>query len=259
MSLQGKPYAAYAAVYDRTGQSRFSLKMLSYAKTLWDNEWPRSVLDLGCGTGAAAVALALRDVRVVGIDNSPEMLDVARRRAERWGARVTWVLADFRDYSLKRDIAIEGLFDAAICFYDAINYCLTEQDLEAFLRRAALHVRVGGSILFDCISTFGIKHAWGNSTEAKAEADMVRVWQASYDKPSGRGRLDITYLIRDEAQPDCWRRFDEAHVHRGYDPLDIHAALRSTGWEPRKTHVCFHYEPVTLTTYRVAYLAVRRA
>ena len=40
------------------------------------------VLDLGTGTGRAAIALARRGARVTGIDASSGMLTMARRRAE---------------------------------------------------------------------------------------------------------------------------------------------------------------------------------
>ncbi len=246
------PYEAYAAVYDRTGQSRFSLRMLGYARDLWGGEWPRSVLDLGCGTGAAAVALALRDVRVTGLDRSAEMLACARERADRWGTKVQWVEADYRDF------ALEDRFDAVICFYDAINYCLTEHDLEAVLRNAAHHVRPGGTIFFDCITSYGIRHAWGNQVDARVDDDMVRLWRASFNRESSFGRLDITYFVRNPDDPACWRRFDEGHVHRGYDAVEVHAALRNAGWEPRASHQCFSVDPITVMTYRGAYLAVKR-
>lgn len=38
------------------------------------------VLDLGCGTGSLAVRLAARGLHVTGVDLSPEMLELARRR-----------------------------------------------------------------------------------------------------------------------------------------------------------------------------------
>jgi trans-aconitate 2-methyltransferase len=53
---------------------------------------PREIWDLGCGTGEHAAVLAARHptARVHGLDSSPDMLDVARRRE----ARVDWVLGD---------------------------------------------------------------------------------------------------------------------------------------------------------------------
>src|SRR5262245_22068445 len=37
------------------------------------------ILDLGCGTGHLAHKIALRGAKVVGIDNSPDMINLARR------------------------------------------------------------------------------------------------------------------------------------------------------------------------------------
>lgn len=44
----------------------------------------KRVLDLGCGSGDLTVLLALAKARVVGVDLSPGMVDVARRRVERF-------------------------------------------------------------------------------------------------------------------------------------------------------------------------------
>jgi 2-polyprenyl-3-methyl-5-hydroxy-6-metoxy-1,4-benzoquinol methylase len=54
----------------------------------------RSVLDVGTGTGRAAIALARRGARVTGLDASAEMLAVARRRAAAAGAAITWTPGD---------------------------------------------------------------------------------------------------------------------------------------------------------------------
>jgi release factor glutamine methyltransferase len=54
------------------------------------------VLDVGTGCGAVALAIAheREDVRVTGIDNSPEAIEVARANAERTGLDVEFLIAD---------------------------------------------------------------------------------------------------------------------------------------------------------------------
>jgi ubiquinone/menaquinone biosynthesis C-methylase UbiE len=54
-----------------------------------------AMLDLACGTGNAALLAAARGARVVGIDDAPRLLDVARRRAQAQHLEV-----DFREGDL---------------------------------------------------------------------------------------------------------------------------------------------------------------
>lgn len=51
-------------------------------------------LDLGCGTGNAALLMATPDVQVTGVDPSPRLLDVARARAAEAGRDITFMSGD---------------------------------------------------------------------------------------------------------------------------------------------------------------------
>lgn len=55
---------------------------------------PRTILDVGTGTGFLAVGLARAGYRVTGIDISPAMLARARRKAREAGVSVPFVLGD---------------------------------------------------------------------------------------------------------------------------------------------------------------------
>nr|MEE4268604.1 methyltransferase domain-containing protein [Candidatus Krumholzibacteria bacterium] len=55
------------------------------------------VLDLGCGSGRAAVWLAERGYRVTGIDWQPEALDLGRELAASRGVHCTFLAGDLRD------------------------------------------------------------------------------------------------------------------------------------------------------------------
>ncbi len=72
---------------------------------------PRTVLDLGCGTGTLTVAMeaAAPQVSLTGVDGDAEVLDRARAKA-RPGSSITWVqaLADalpFEDASFDRAVS----------------------------------------------------------------------------------------------------------------------------------------------------------
>jgi SAM-dependent methyltransferase len=71
----------------------------------------RSVVDVGTGTGRAAIGLAAAGAVVTGLDASAEMLEVARQRARDAGVAVTFDVADAHALPLG-DRAV----DAAVCF-----------------------------------------------------------------------------------------------------------------------------------------------
>jgi SAM-dependent methyltransferase len=73
---------------------------------------PGPVVDLGCGPGAHALALARRGYDVLGVDGSPRMVEVARTRAARDGVAATFAVHDvsaplrFPDASLGGVVAV---------------------------------------------------------------------------------------------------------------------------------------------------------
>jgi SAM-dependent methyltransferase len=247
-----EPYDGYAEIYDRTGQGRFGLRMLLWARDYWAGAWPESVVDVACGTGQVAVALSLRDVRTAGVDRSDAMLARAADRAHRAGVDVPWVRADLADCP-----DVPGMpFDAATCFYDALNTCLTETGLERCLASVARLVRPGGELVMDMITDHGIREVWGRGVELRESAGILGVWRSAWHAARRVGTLDLTYFVR---SPDAsWERFDEHHEHRGWDPVEVGAALAATGWELVSLTDGLSLEPPAADSYRVVYVARRR-
>src|SRR5581483_387059 len=83
-----------ARLYDAFGRGRRDLPFyLALAGAT-----PLRVLDLCCGTGELATALAARGHRVTAVDAAAPMLALARIRPG--GDRVAWVEADTRTFAL---------------------------------------------------------------------------------------------------------------------------------------------------------------
>lgn len=75
------------------------------------------VLDVATGHGPTAIAAARAGGRVTGLDLTPELLAIARRRADAAGVRVDWVEADmtampFPDQSFDRVLSTFGAMTA---------------------------------------------------------------------------------------------------------------------------------------------------
>ena len=92
-----------------------------------------TILDVGTGTGRAAIALAKRGATVTGIDASAEMLAVARRRALEARAVVAFIQGDAHGLTVA-----DRSFDAVVCLRVLMHTPDWRQSL-AELCRAARH------------------------------------------------------------------------------------------------------------------------
>jgi ubiquinone/menaquinone biosynthesis C-methylase UbiE len=96
------------------------------------------VADVGTGTGFVAAGLAPRVKRVVGIDNAPAMLEVARKNLQALGAsNVDLVVGEASRLPLG-DRAVDAAFANMILHH--------AEDPKAMLREMARAVRPGGTV-----------------------------------------------------------------------------------------------------------------
>lgn len=107
--MTGRPFAGDTAAFYRRYRRDYPAELLSHLARLGRGGRGR-LLDLGCGTGQLAVALASRFAEVVGVDPEPDMLREAERvAAERGIENVTWIKGSAED--LGRRTSAWGRFD----------------------------------------------------------------------------------------------------------------------------------------------------
>ena len=111
-------------------------KLVHLAGPLSENS---RVLDVCCGTGDIALAFARRKARVMGLDFTPEMLEVARERAAAGADKnLEFITADAQAIPLPNDT-----FDVVV-----VGYGLrTLADLERGLREMFRVLKPGGVLL----------------------------------------------------------------------------------------------------------------
>lgn len=223
--------------------------MVRYGRELWQ-AWgipAKTLLELACGTGAAAMAFQRLGLRVVGVDRSEAMLAIALEKARARGLEMSFHRQDLRE------LALDERFDVATCFYDSLNYLLSPEELLTALRRVRVHVRAGGGFLFDLATDHALREAWGDALEVHEDEDLVRIWRTCYEAETRVGRLEATYFMGE--RDGTYRRIAETHLQRGYDPEEVQALLRAAGWELLAAYRCGTFVPGSARDYRVAYFA----
>jgi SAM-dependent methyltransferase len=91
-----------------------------------------TVLDVGCGAGAASLPLAGRATRLIGVDTSPAMLEEFTQHAKASGAAATAIDGTWPDIADQTPVA-----DVAVCHHVVYN----APDLRAFALRLTDHAR----------------------------------------------------------------------------------------------------------------------
>ena len=113
---------------------------------LLEAEWPghgKRVLDVACGIGTQAIALAMRGYSVTASDLSVKAVERARQEAEESGVAIDLSVCDMR-----RAHAHHGSgFDAVICCDNSLPHLLSDPDMLIALGQMRDCLAVGGGCI----------------------------------------------------------------------------------------------------------------
>jgi SAM-dependent methyltransferase len=181
----------------------------------------RSVLDVGCGTGIHASLLAERGYEAVGVDRSPHMLAVAKRRT----ARAAFVLGDMTALDVGR------VFDAVLVLFAALGYQTEPRRVSDALRHARRHLNTQGLLIFDVWYGPSVVHAPPAFRE-KIVRDGAVTWTRratpAHDPHAEVVRVAYELERRDESSE---RRATEVHPMRYFFPLELELLLDAADFE----------------------------
>jgi SAM-dependent methyltransferase len=220
-------YDQFAAIYQRGPYIRFSQGLAETILPEYLEELgcqPRSLLDVACGEGSLAVAMAERGIRVTGVDQSAQMIDLAKDRA-----KAAKVKADFKVEDM-RSLAFENEFDLVTCFFDSLNYLLTVADLQDAFAGAFRALRPGGFYIFDMNTVYGLAVDWmRQQTYIQNETDdFIEIHRQDFDYENLISSMVVTVF---QKKGKLWERFEEVHQERGYPIADIQFLLTNLGFE----------------------------
>jgi SAM-dependent methyltransferase len=180
------------------------------------------VVDLGCGSGIFAKAIADAGYDVVGIDLSPSMIALARDRVPAGDFRVGSLLkAD-----LPRCVAVTAIGECFNYLFDRGN---TESSLARLFKRIHGALEPGGALLFD-IAGPGRVRGTAPQRSFRESDDWAVLVHVEEDRDHRILTRRITSFRR---VGELYRRDQETHRQRLIAPAEPARALRAIGFRVR--------------------------
>lgn len=254
-------YRKFAYVYDELMEDMPYPDWIRFARTAWERYgMPRTVVELGCGTGSITIPLVNSGFEVTGMDLSPDMLAVARRKLEQTprGSRlfregsVRWVQQDMRDWQMPEPV------DSVISFCDCLNYLLEQEDIIRTFKRTFEGLKQGGTFIFDVHHPNTLKRYEEEQPFIWDEKSVSYIWTCERDAYRNEIEHHLTIFAREQEQgADMYRRFEETHVQRAYDPDWIRVELAKCGFSDVKCYADFEWVEASEDAARLFFVAVK--
>lgn len=183
------------------------------------------VLDLGCGTGSMTEMLASSGYDMIGVDNAEEMLEIAMEKKVESGHDILYLLQDMREFELY------GTVRAVISACDSVNYITDDEDLTEVFRLVNNYLDPEGLFVFDFNTEYKYREILGEQTIAEDREECSFIWDNYYDEDERINEYELTLFVRDEEQPQLYRKYQEEHFQRAYTLERIRHMLTEAGLE----------------------------
>jgi len=155
-------YDSYYKNKDYKGEVNF---VLDLAK---QNLHPRSVLDIGCGTGGHLIPFAEKELDVTGFDLSKVMINKAKRRFKKADIKANIQVGDARTW---RD---GKKYDLVVSMFAVMGYLTSNEDFLSGLKTAYSHLNDHGSFIFDVWFGSAVLHQMPETRIQEFQKDGLR-------------------------------------------------------------------------------------
>ena len=202
------------------------------------------LLDLGCGTGKLTRIMENFGYDMIGIDNSYEMLDIAKEQSEE---SILYLMQDMREFELYG--TVRAIYSACDC----INYILEEDDLREVFTLVNNYLDPKGLFVFDINSSYKYRELLAENTFAETREEGSFIWENYYDAEEQINEYDLTLYIKTEEER--FLRFQEEHYQKCYELSTIKRLLEEAGMEFVAAYDAYTKNPVSEESEKILIVA----
>lgn len=243
-----KTYENFARVYDELMDDVPYEEWANFLEAILKKEKISGglMLELGCGTGKMMTLMAKKGYDMIGVDNSLDMLQIARERTQdREGFLYLW--QDMRSFELY------GTVEAIISICDSVNYVTREEELVEVFRLVNNYLEPGGLFIFDFNTEYKYKEVIGEQVIAEDREDVSFIWYNEYDEEEHLNYIDLRVFVQEEE--DLFRKFQEEHIQKGYTLSQMQRLLKAGGLEYVAAFDGYRKQPVHEKSERIVLVA----
>jgi len=206
-------YAKKAKYYDAVNAYKFreTNEELKFFKRIFKkfNKKIKRILDVCCGTGRFSIPLGEMGYKVVGIDISKEMLNVAKKKVKKNNKNVALKLVDMRTYKSKNK------FDCVVCGDSSLAHLLTKKEVVKALRNFHRHLNRNGIFFYD---------VWNYID--------YRNWKPTDIWTETKGDIKISIIRKNKIDSKgLYRWADDIHVKEGNESFKLKINSKIKLWK----------------------------
>ena len=180
------------------------------------------LLELGCGTGRMTRLLAAEGYDMIGVDNSEEMLSVAREYTME-NTEILYLLQDMREFELY------GTIRAVVSVCDSMNYIMSEEDLRQVFSLVNNYLDPQGIFIFDFNTEYKYREILGNQVIAEDRDECSFIWENYYNHTSMINEYELTLFVREDEEEALYRKYQESHFQKAYTLREIRGLIEKAG------------------------------
>ena len=242
-------YTSFAEYYDMLMIDDFNYEHIAdFVENIFDaySLDANLVCELACGTGNITIPLAKRGYDMIALDNSYDMLEIARRKAE----KLPNIL--FLNQNMV-NIDLYGTVDAFICLIDGINYIINPYSLyKMFKRIKDCFLEPNGIFIFDISTEYKLKNIIGNNIFINDGDEVFYSWENRYIRSKKLSDMYLNFFIRN--QNGSYKRFSERHLQKAYTSEEIIKIAKKAGFNNIDLFDGISFNKATDTSERITFV-----
>ncbi|MGG1114294.1 class I SAM-dependent methyltransferase [Halalkalibacterium halodurans] len=209
-----------------------------------------NLLDIGCGTGRLLKILSERGYACTGVDQSANMLVIAREALAQKGVQVPLFQQDMTEFYTGET------YQVITIFCDSLNYVITEEGVVQTFQRVFDHLDQQGVFMFDVHSPTKLRNHFIGKTFADADEEISYIWQSFAGEAEQSVEHELTFFVRNET--GSYDRYEELHIQRGY-PIERYVDwLKEAGFSRIDITADFTNEAPTENSERIFFKAYKK-